>query len=63
MAPPRGAQNHPTIKSDVLPPLERELGGSVGLTLGGIAPEERDFGFTRAREYQMSEEGASSLFR
>jgi putative drug exporter of the RND superfamily len=32
-----------TIKSDVLPPLERELGGSVELTLGGVAPEERDF--------------------
>jgi putative drug exporter of the RND superfamily len=31
------------IKGDVLPALERELGGSVRLTLGGIAPEERDF--------------------
>jgi RND superfamily putative drug exporter len=32
-----------TIKNDVLPPLERSVGGSVKLTLGGIAPEERDF--------------------
>ncbi len=30
-----------TVKDDVLPRLERELG--VKLTLGGIAPEERDF--------------------
>jgi RND superfamily putative drug exporter len=30
-----------TIKTDVLPPLEQ--GGSLKLTLGGIAPEERDF--------------------
>jgi RND superfamily putative drug exporter len=32
-----------TIKDDVLPPLELALGGSVRLTLGGIAPEERNF--------------------
>jgi putative drug exporter of the RND superfamily len=31
------------IKSDVLPRLEREAGGSVTLTLGGVAPEDRDF--------------------
>jgi RND superfamily putative drug exporter len=32
-----------TIKADVLPRLENELGGSVKLSLGGIAPEDRDF--------------------
>jgi RND superfamily putative drug exporter len=31
------------IQDDVLPSLERELGGSTRLTLGGIAPEDRDF--------------------
>src|SRR5262249_11438932 len=32
-----------TIKSDVLPPLEQKLGGSVKPPLGGIAPDERVF--------------------
>ena len=32
-----------TIQDDVLPAVERELGGSTRLTLGGIAPEDRDF--------------------
>jgi RND superfamily putative drug exporter len=31
------------LQDDVLPSLERELGGSTRLTLGGIAPEDRDF--------------------
>ena len=31
------------LQDEVLPPLERELGGGTQLTLGGIAPEERDF--------------------
>ena len=31
------------LQSDVLPELERELGGSTRLTLGGTAPEDRDF--------------------
>jgi putative drug exporter of the RND superfamily len=31
------------IQDDVLPKLERQLGSSTRLTLGGIAPEDRDF--------------------
>jgi putative drug exporter of the RND superfamily len=31
------------LQDDVLPALERELGGSTRLTLGGTAPEDRDF--------------------
>jgi putative drug exporter of the RND superfamily len=31
------------LQDDVLPALERELGGSTQLTLGGVAPEDRDF--------------------
>jgi putative drug exporter of the RND superfamily len=31
------------LQDDVLPELERELGGSTRLTLGGTAPEDRDF--------------------
>jgi len=31
------------LQDDVLPVLERELGGSTRLTLGGTAPEDRDF--------------------
>ncbi len=31
------------VQDDVLPALERELGGSTRLTLGGVAPEDRDF--------------------
>jgi RND superfamily putative drug exporter len=31
------------IQDDVLPELQRELGGSTRLTLGGTAPEDRDF--------------------
>jgi RND superfamily putative drug exporter len=31
------------LQGDVLPELERELGGSTRLTLGGTAPEDRDF--------------------
>ena len=31
------------LQDDVLPRIERELGGSTRLTLGGIAPEDRDF--------------------
>ena len=31
------------LKDDVLPSLERELGGGTRLTLGGVAPEDRDF--------------------
>ncbi len=31
------------IQDDVLPQLEREIGGSTRLTLGGTAPEDRDF--------------------
>ncbi len=27
----------------MLPELERELGGATRLTLGGVAPEDRDF--------------------
>ena len=31
------------LQEDVLPELRRELGGSTRLTLGGTAPEDRDF--------------------
>ena len=31
------------LQDDVLPAIEQELGGSTRLTLGGIAPEDRDF--------------------
>jgi RND superfamily putative drug exporter len=31
------------LQHDVLPALERQLGGNLHLTLGGVAPEERDF--------------------
>ncbi len=31
------------LRHEVLPRLERELGGGVQLTLGGVAPESRDF--------------------
>jgi RND superfamily putative drug exporter len=31
------------LKDEVLPAAERDLGGGVGLTLAGIAPEEREF--------------------
>ena len=31
------------LQDDVLPELQRELGGSTRLTLGGTAPEDRDF--------------------
>ncbi len=31
------------LQDDVLPEVERELGGSTRLTLGGVAPEDRDF--------------------
>jgi RND superfamily putative drug exporter len=31
------------LKSDTLPDLEKSLGGAATLTLGGAAPEERDF--------------------
>ncbi len=31
------------LRHDVLPRLERELGGGVELALGGVAPESRDF--------------------
>jgi putative drug exporter of the RND superfamily len=31
------------LQDDVLPGLERELGGDTQLTLGGTAPEDRDF--------------------
>ncbi|MET0938313.1 MAG: MMPL family transporter [Gaiellaceae bacterium] len=31
------------LQDDVLPALERELGGPTRLTLGGTAPEDRDF--------------------
>ncbi len=31
------------LQDDVLPRLEREIGGGVKLALGGVAPEERDF--------------------
>jgi putative drug exporter of the RND superfamily len=31
------------IKDDVLPPLEADFGGKIELTLGGTAPQDRDF--------------------
>jgi putative drug exporter of the RND superfamily len=31
------------LQDDVLPALESQLGGNVHLTLGGVAPEDRDF--------------------
>jgi putative drug exporter of the RND superfamily len=31
------------LQHDVLPALENEIGGNVRLTLGGMAPEDRDF--------------------
>jgi RND superfamily putative drug exporter len=31
------------LQHDVLPAIEREIGGGTQLTLGGVAPEERDF--------------------
>jgi putative drug exporter of the RND superfamily len=31
------------LQDDVLPALENQIGGGVQLTLGGIAPEDRDF--------------------
>jgi RND superfamily putative drug exporter len=31
------------LQDDVLPGLEQELGGDTRLTLGGVAPEDRDF--------------------
>jgi putative drug exporter of the RND superfamily len=31
------------LQDDVLPQLESQVGGGVNLTLGGIAPEDRDF--------------------
>jgi putative drug exporter of the RND superfamily len=31
------------LQNDVLPSLERQIGGGVQLTLGGSAPEDRDF--------------------
>ena len=37
----RGTISH--IQHDILPALERELGQSTQLTLGGTAPEDRDF--------------------
>jgi RND superfamily putative drug exporter len=37
----RGTISH--IQDDVLPQLQRRLGGNTRVTLGGIAPEDRDF--------------------
>ena len=31
------------LQDDVLPRLESQIGGNVNLTLGGVAPEDRDF--------------------
>ena len=41
---PRGARRRSRdVKDDTLPDLEQQLGGDTTLTLGGAAPEERDF--------------------
>src|SRR4029453_9371546 len=31
------------LQDDVLPQLDSQIGGNVDLTLGGVAPEDRDF--------------------
>ena len=42
-APAAGQTISSRLKHDVLPPIETQAGGETRLTLGGSAPEDRDF--------------------